>query len=103
MLSEAAMSHLQVHNGEAVPVRPADDGVEILKLGGQEGSEGSLQTHSPSLLKAQEVRTTNSSHVTRLRSVQGNEMQLMKRENKLTETTLRTSFPVALDAQQNSS
>ena len=68
------MSYLEVHNGEAVPVGPADDGVEILKLGGQEGSEGSLQTHSTSLLKAQEVCTSNSSHVTNLRSVQGNEM-----------------------------
>lgn len=66
---------LEVHDGEAVPVRPADNSVEVLKLGGQEGSEGSLQTHSTSLLEAQEVCPTDSSHVTSLRGVQGDEVE----------------------------
>lgn len=73
------MSHLEVHNGEAVSVRPADDGVEVLKLGGQESSEGPLQANSPSLLKAQEVCPADSLHVTGLRAVQGDEMQLMRK------------------------
>lgn len=66
--------YLYVHNGEVVPVRPADDGMEILKLGGQESSEGSLEAHSSSLLEAQEVCPTDSSHVTSLRGIQGDEM-----------------------------
>ena len=66
------VSHLEVYDGDGVPVRPADDGVEVLKLGGEEGSVGSLQTRSTGLLEAQEVCTTNSSHVTSLRGIQGN-------------------------------
>lgn len=73
----AAEQHLvlKVHDGEAVPVRPADDGVEVLKLGGQESSESPLQTHSAGLLEAQEVCPADPSHVTSLRGVQGDEMQ----------------------------
>lgn len=74
----AAVSHLEVQDGEAVPVRPADNGVEVLKLGGQECSEGSLQAHGPGLLEAQEVCSADSSHVPGLRGVQGDEMQLLK-------------------------
>lgn len=70
----AAVSHLEVHNRDAVPVRPADDGVEVLKLGGQESSEGALQANGTGLLEAQEVCPANSSHITSLRGVQGNEM-----------------------------
>lgn len=65
---------LEVDDGDAVPVRPADDGVEVLKLGGQECSEGSLQAYGAGLLEAQEVCPANSSHVTSLRGVQGDEM-----------------------------
>lgn len=65
---------LEVHDGEAVPVRPADDGVKVLKLGGQESSEGPLQAHRAGLLEAQEVCPADSSHVTSLRGVQGDEM-----------------------------
>lgn len=72
--SPAVVSHLEVHNGQAVPVRPADNGVEVLKLGGQESSEGPLQAYSAGLLEAQEVCPTNSSHVTGVRGVQGDEM-----------------------------
>lgn len=67
-------SHLEVQDWEAVPVRPADDGVEVLQLGGQERSEGPLQAYSPGLLEAQEVCPADSSHVTSLRAVQGDEM-----------------------------
>lgn len=70
------MTHLEVDDGEAVPVQPADDGVEVLKPGGQEGSECPLQSYSMSLLEAHEVCASNSSHVTSLRGVQGNQMQL---------------------------
>lgn len=70
----AVLTHLEVDDGEAVPVHPADDGVEVLKPGGQEGSEGSLQSHSTSLLEAHEVRSTNPSHVTSLRGVQGHQV-----------------------------
>lgn len=65
---------LEVDDGGAVPVRPADDGVEVLKLGGQESSEGPLQAHSAGLLEAQEVCPADSSHVTSLRGVQGDDM-----------------------------
>lgn len=78
----AALAHLEVHNRDAVPVRPADDGVEVLKLGGQESSEGALQAHGTGLLEAQEVCSTNSSHVTSLRGVQGDEMELMRKTYK---------------------
>lgn len=74
--SWAAVTHLEVDDGEAVPVQPADDGVEVLKPGGQEGSEGPLQSYSTSLLEAHEVCTSNSSHVTSLGGVQGNQVQL---------------------------
>lgn len=70
------MTHLEVDDGEAVPVQPADDGVEVLQLGGEEGSEGPLQSYSTSLLEAHEVCASNSSHVTSLRGVQGNQVQL---------------------------
>lgn len=66
---------LEVHDGGAVPVRPADDGVEVLKLGGQERSEGALQAHGAGLLEAQEVCPADSPHVTGLRGVQGDEME----------------------------
>lgn len=72
----AALTHLEVDDGEAAPVQPADDGVEVLKLGGQEGSEGSLQSHSTGLLEAHEVRSPNPSHVTSLRGVQGHQVEL---------------------------
>lgn len=75
----AAATHLEIHNGDAIPVRPADDGVEVLQLGGQESSERAFQTHGTSLLEAQEVCPTNSSHVASLRGVQCNEMQLMRK------------------------
>lgn len=72
--SPAVVSHLEVHDGQAVSVRPADDGVEVLKLRGQESSEGPLQAYSAGLLEAQEVCPANSSHVTGLKGVQGDEM-----------------------------
>lgn len=65
----AVVSHLEVQDGEDVPVRPADNGVEVLKLRGQESSEGSFQAYSSGLLEAQEVRPTDPSHVTGLRSI----------------------------------
>ena len=73
-VSSAAVSHLQVHDGEALPVRLADDGVEVLKLGGQERSVGSLQAHSTGLLEAQEVGPADPSHVTSRRGVQGDDV-----------------------------
>ncbi len=63
------MSDLEVQDRKAVPVRPADNGVEILELGGQESSEGPFQTNSTGLLEAQEVRSPDSSHVPSLWSV----------------------------------
>lgn len=72
--SPAVVSHLEIDDGEAVPVRPADDGVEVLKLGGEECSERPLQAYRTSLLEAKEVCPADSSHVTGLRGVQGDEM-----------------------------
>lgn len=68
------LSHLKVHDGNVVPVRPADDGVEVLQLGGQERSKGSLQAYDASLLEAQVVCPTDASHVAALGGVQGDEM-----------------------------
>lgn len=75
-------SYLEIYYGDAVPVRPADDGVEVLKLRGQEGSKCSLQADSTSLLEAQEVCPTNPSHVTGVRAVQGDEVQLIKTDSQ---------------------
>lgn len=72
----AVASHLQVHDGEAVLIQPADDGVEVLKLGGQERPESPLQAHRASLLEAHEVCPADPSCVTRVRGVQGDEVQL---------------------------
>lgn len=77
--SNAPRSNLKVQDGEVVPVWATDDGVEVLKLGGQERSEGSLQTHGAGLLEAQEVGAADSSHVTGLRGVQGDEVKLWRR------------------------
>lgn len=74
MLQLSQRSHLKVHNGYVVSVRPADDGVEVLQLGGQESSKGSLQAYGASLLEAQVVRPADASHVAALRGVQGDEM-----------------------------
>lgn len=52
--------------------------MEVLKLGGQESSEGPLQADSASLLEAQEVCPADPSHVSALRGVQGDEVQLRK-------------------------
>lgn len=60
------LSHLEVHDGEVVPVWPSDDCVEVLKLGGQECSEGALESNGSGLLEAQEICPADSSHVTRL-------------------------------------
>lgn len=75
----AVESHLEVDDGEVVAVGPADDGVQVLELRGQEGSEGSLQAHSAGLLEAQEVGSTNPSHVASLRGIQGDDMKLRRK------------------------
>lgn len=61
-----------------VPVRLADDAVEILESGGQEGPEGSLHSDGLSLGEAQEVDATDSTHGAGLGGVQGNQVELHK-------------------------
>lgn len=66
--------HLEVHDGEVVPVRPSDNRVEVLELGGQECPEGALEADGSGLLEAQEICAADSSHVTGVWGVQGDEV-----------------------------
>lgn len=75
-------SHLQVDDRNVVPVRPPHNGVEVLQLGGQEGSEGSLQADGAGLLEAQVVGAADPPHVTRLGGVEGDEVELERKEGK---------------------
>lgn len=74
--------HLQVDDRNVVPVRPPHDGVEVLQLGGQEGSEGSLQADGARLLEAQVVGAADPPHVARLGGVEGDEVELERKEAK---------------------
>lgn len=82
--------YLEVDNRQCVSVRFANDAVEILQFGGQESPECSLQACSTCLLEAQEVCTTDASHVPHLRAVQGDQMQLFTQRNHM---ALYTSSP----------
>lgn len=61
-----------------VPVNLADNAVQILESGGQEGSEGSLHPEGLSLSEAQEVGTADASHEAGLWAVQGNQVELQR-------------------------
>lgn len=76
-------SHLQVDDRNVVSVRPPHDGVEVLQLGGQEGSEGSLQADGAGLLEAQVVGAADPPHVTRLGGVERDEVELDRQEEKI--------------------
>ncbi|KAA8579643.1 hypothetical protein FQN60_006736 [Etheostoma spectabile] len=55
---------------KTVPVGPADDAVEILEFGGQEGPEGSLHPDGLGLSEALVVCAADAPHPARLRDVQ---------------------------------
>lgn len=61
-----------------VPVNLADNAVQILESGGQEGSEGSLHPEGLSLSEAQEVGTADASHEAGLWAVQGYQVELQR-------------------------
>lgn len=62
---------LQVDYWQAVPISLADDAVEILEFGGQEGPESSLHPKGLSLSEAHVVCTADAPHEAGLRAVQG--------------------------------
>lgn len=68
--------NLQVEDGDSVPVGFADDAVEILEPGGQEGSERPLHADGLSLREAQEVSAPDAPHGSGLRGVQGDQVEL---------------------------
>lgn len=75
-------SHLQVDDGNVFPVGPPHDGVQVLQLGGQEGPEGSLQADGAGLLEAQVVGASDPPHVTRLGGVEGDEVELDRKQKR---------------------
>ncbi len=75
---KTSVGYLQVDYWHTVPVSPADDAVEILEFGREEGPESSLHPNGLSLSEAQVVCTTDASHEAGLRAVQSDQMELRK-------------------------
>lgn len=66
---------LQVDYWQMVSVSLADDAVEILELGRQEGAECSFHPDGLSLREAQEICAPDAPHGTGLRAVHGNQVE----------------------------
>lgn len=75
-LNKGAIGYLQVDDGQTVPVSLADDAVEILESGGQEGPESSLHPDGLSLSEAHVVCAADAPHEAGLRAVQGDQVEL---------------------------
>lgn len=75
---ENSVGYLQVDYWQMVPVSLADNAVEVLQSGGQEGPESSLHPDGLSLSEAQEVCTTNAPHGAGLRAIQGDQVELQR-------------------------
>ena len=69
-------TYLKVDYGQAVPVAPADDAVQVLELGGEEGPERALHADGTGLGEAQVVGPSDALHGACLRAVQGNQVKL---------------------------
>jgi len=76
ILENIQFTHFQVDYWHIVPVSLADDAVEILESGGQEGPESSLHPNGLSLGEAHEVCTSDAPHGTGLRAVQSDQVEL---------------------------
>lgn len=84
-----SVGYLQVDYWHTVPVSLADDAVEILEFGGQEGPESSLHPDGLGLTEAQEVHTADAPHGAGLRAVQGDQVELRKRVGVIFNFTLK--------------
>jgi len=69
-------AHLEVDDGQAVPVGPAHNAVQVLELGGEEGPERALQADGSGLGEAQVVNPADALHGTSLGAVDGDQVKL---------------------------
>lgn len=79
---KASYGYLQVDYWETVPVCLADDAVEVLESGGQEGPESALHPDGLSLGEAHEIGAVDAPHGASLRAVQSDEVELWRNVNR---------------------